>query len=153
MKMFITFRYSVSCLQKIYWSTDEKTPTILHKLPVFSSAETWLHTMSYIHQKHQQINLQWFWSLVITVGICTPTTPRRVNKVRSRGTGEGKKGGRGHSSATDILIVNFSVTAGIKKKKKKVCFVISLPLSLKYEFKLTEGIKICKRNILFFPHA
>lgn len=37
-------------------------------------------------------NLQWFWSLVITVSICTPRTPRRVNKVRSRGTGEGAGG-------------------------------------------------------------
>lgn len=27
----------------------------------------WRHTMSCLHQKHQQKNLSWFWSLVITV--------------------------------------------------------------------------------------
>lgn len=78
---------------------------------------------------------------------------KQSKKSGNRGEKEGRDGGRGWggcSSATDILIVNFSVTAGIKKRK--VCFVISLLLSLKYEFKLTEGIKICKRNILlFFP--
>lgn len=47
---------------------------------------------------------------------------KKSKQSKKSGTGEGKKGGRGHSSATDILIVNFSVTAGIKKKRKKSLF-------------------------------
>lgn len=50
----------------------------------------------------------------------------------------------GGDSAADILILNFSV------EQKEVCIVISLPMSLKYEFKLTKGIKICKATFSFY---
>lgn len=80
----------------------------------------WQHSMSCIHQKHQQKNLRCFWSLVITVSaLQEDSRSKQSEKLKNGGDkkgGGGGGGGWGHS--------NFQLLCDCWNKKE-VCIVIS----------------------------